>query len=183
MPFSYKHSRGFTLIELLVVISIIGTLSTIVLGSLSSARAKARDAQVRLQVRQIINALFLAREDDPNGKFPGEEGGWQCLKSSGTCWRGTYSGNTTITSALSSYMPEVPSPPSPPFNSTTYLYNSYLYLPNYPYCITATPNPSPSECAGTFLIWAQSVPIANCQGYYGGNYDGNYYCHQKISGL
>jgi len=54
--------RGFTLIELLVVISIIGLLSSIILASLSTARAKARDARRKTDVHQIVNALYLYRE-------------------------------------------------------------------------------------------------------------------------
>lgn len=51
--------RGFTLIELLVVISIIGLLSSVVLSSVNSARAKARDAKRYSDVRQINNAIQL----------------------------------------------------------------------------------------------------------------------------
>lgn len=62
--FKYKSNlkKGFTLIELLVVISIIGLLSSVVLGSLNTARAKARDARRFSDMRQVQLALELYRD-------------------------------------------------------------------------------------------------------------------------
>jgi prepilin-type N-terminal cleavage/methylation domain-containing protein len=70
-----KHNnKGFTLIELLVVISIIGILSSIILASLGTARAKARDAARFQAVHEMQNALELFKSDN-NGQYPGIGGG------------------------------------------------------------------------------------------------------------
>lgn len=64
-----KKQEGFTLIELLVVIAIIGLLASIVLVSLSGARAKSRDARREADIKQIMNALELYNNSN-NGKYP-----------------------------------------------------------------------------------------------------------------
>ncbi len=54
-----KRTKGFTLIELLVVVAIIGLLASVVMVSLNSARAKARDAKRVSDLRNIQAALEL----------------------------------------------------------------------------------------------------------------------------
>ena len=59
---------GFTLIELLVVVAIIGLLSSIVLTSLTAARAKGRDARRLEDARQFKTVMQLYY--NTNGSFP-----------------------------------------------------------------------------------------------------------------
>ena len=65
---NYKSQKGFTLIELLVVVAIISLLSSVVLGALNDARAKARDRALIQQVKQIQSALELYR--GKYGEYP-----------------------------------------------------------------------------------------------------------------
>ncbi len=67
-------NKGFTLIELLVVVSVIGVLATIIAGTLSDARARARDVKRELHMREIQTALELYNID--NGHYPFPLGGW-----------------------------------------------------------------------------------------------------------
>lgn len=61
--------KGFTLLELLVVISIIGMLSSVVMVSLSNAKAKARDAKLKSDFQNVALAMELYRET--NNNYPG----------------------------------------------------------------------------------------------------------------
>lgn len=61
-----KNQNGFTLIEIFVVIAIIGVMAAIIIPSLISARAKARDAKRKLEISQI-GRLFSASCYLPDG--------------------------------------------------------------------------------------------------------------------
>jgi len=71
-----KSNKGFTLIELLVVIAIIGLLASIVLVSLNSARAKARDARRMADLNQLRLA-FEFYYDAHNGYPQDTFSGWE----------------------------------------------------------------------------------------------------------
>ena len=64
MIMGMKQSRGFTLLELLVAITIIGLLSAVIISSLNSSRAKARDSSRAAQIDEFLKAfeLYLQRK-------------------------------------------------------------------------------------------------------------------------
>jgi len=63
-----NFTTGFTIIELLVVILIVGVLATVVLGSFSTSRIKARNAQRMSDLTQI--QLALEQYYDDFGEYP-----------------------------------------------------------------------------------------------------------------
>lgn len=126
-----RHIKnGFTLIELLVVISIIGLLSSIVLTSVNSARAKARDARRIADFKQIQTALEFFY--DSQGRYPQSpghatwSGHWayfsQCLETGANC------GFTA-----SGFVPTIPKVPQDPLRATSDPFaNGPTYYPGYP---------------------------------------------------
>jgi len=63
-----KSGAGFTLIEILVVVAIIGILASVILVSVTSARARARDIKRVSDIRQLRTALELYFGN--NGEYP-----------------------------------------------------------------------------------------------------------------
>ncbi|MEI6288003.1 MAG: type II secretion system protein [bacterium] len=59
-----KKQQGFTLIELLIVIAIIGLLSSLAVVSLSGARNKAYDAQIKSDLAQVRTSLEMSASDN-----------------------------------------------------------------------------------------------------------------------
>lgn len=159
-----NRKRGFTLIELLVVISIIALLSSVVLSSLSTARARARDAKRLSELKQIATALYLAA-DKNGGTYPSSGGVARCLGTTGTCWGGNFSGLASLNTAVSEYMTSIPVDPLS--SSRASKGDRYVYSDSTSniaqYCNGGLPYPD-----GPFLFWipdetTQPTTAAQCK--------------------
>lgn len=155
---SKSENKGFTLIELLVVIAIIGILSSVVLASLNTARAKARDAKRLSDMHQMQIALEFYY--DSFGRYPDSDnagcGGWD---SSGN---GTFITPLVSNNFLPAHLLD------PTINDSCGNYAYYRYPAGYTGCTNAfyvlgvrdmesTGNPHPSSPG-----W--SCPSRNWQG-------------------
>lgn len=59
-----RREQGFTLIELLVVLAIIGILASLILSNLATARAKARDASRKSDLRAFSGGLEMWSDEN-----------------------------------------------------------------------------------------------------------------------
>lgn len=106
-------NKGFTLIELLVVIAIIGLLATIVLVSLNTARAKARDANRIADLKQIQLAVEMYYDD--NGSYPNRHA-YTTTSNCGSSW-------CNLENDLSAYISSLPRDPRGLQNDYRYYYD------------------------------------------------------------
>lgn len=115
--------NGFTLIELMVVLSIISFVASVMLVSVNGARAKARDARRRSDIKQIATALDIYQDDF--GTFPSTGGIWKgmcvayndgTLEASGD--------NGWVPGLAPTYIPILPPDPLPVGTTGCYIYNS-----------------------------------------------------------
>jgi type IV pilus assembly protein PilA len=118
-------NKGFTLIELLVVIAIIGVLSSVVLASLNTARAKARDANRISDMHQMQLALDIYYLH--NGQYPNSDnlgcGGWDTSGPGGVETTGTFTTALVNSGYLSQHLKD------PITNNNCGNYKYYHYGP------------------------------------------------------
>ena len=150
----WKSTRGFTLIELLVVISIIGLLSSIVLASLKSARAKAKDSKRIKKWGSIRKALELYYSS--NNSYPAPYDTYystailwgNCTTPGVSLGPGPHAYSVPGTSWITGLSPTYISLPSGNSNDPQYL-GCYLYASDGKDYKLSNVNAMEASCTGT----------------------------------
>lgn len=157
--------RGFTLIELLVVVAIIGMLSSVVLASLSTARASGANAARLATVKQYVTAMQLHYDSEREWPDPGGSG-WYCLGdySDGNCWSGGYNTNATLKAEFAPFITFHNGTNDRVSSWEGLIYNCVTYNSGF--------------CTRTYIQWFQYGDGASCGiGYdLGGTYSNATYC-------
>lgn len=135
------NKKGFTLIELLVVIAIIALLSSVVLASLNSARAKARDAKRVQDIQQLVRAVSLYASDN-NGNYP-------------TSLEGIGSYTEPATPAFAAQIAPYLIAPRDPLQTGAYHY--YVIRPDSTWITNNSWASLSASCAGRRLIVARTM--------------------------
>lgn len=101
-----NRNNGFTLIELLVVIGIIALLSSVVLASLTNAKAQAENTKQIADYKVVLNALLQFKQE--NGYYPsyGNSDHYTCIGnySDGCKIVNQIPNNTNMNSSLEKYL-------------------------------------------------------------------------------
>lgn len=151
-----KPQKGFTLIELLVVVAIISLLSSVVLGALNDARAKARDRALVQQVKQIQNALELYR--GKYGEYPDDtaaidsDNAYSNIYSTGVI-SGSDTANWTLASKLLEFLPKIDPPYTGSINYYKHISGKCTGDTTVPYILTFKPETSAFNSFPT-VTWA-----------------------------
>ncbi|MFH0856477.1 MAG: prepilin-type N-terminal cleavage/methylation domain-containing protein [bacterium] len=78
------NQKGFSLTELMITISIISTLGTVSAAKLNGSLTAARDANRKMNIRQVQTALELYYDDNlsyPEYQGSSSNASWSALKS------------------------------------------------------------------------------------------------------
>jgi general secretion pathway protein G len=117
-----RQDAGFTLLELLVVIVVIGILALLVIPNLTSAPAKARDAQRKTDLSTLQKAIETYALD--NGSYPSTGGSWYGVSANGGSKSLTGAGGY-IPNLAPAYIKTLPLDPKPDYSGWSgYLYRS-----------------------------------------------------------
>jgi type II secretion system protein G len=125
---SRGFTQGFTLIELLVVIAIIGVLSSVVLASLNTARARARNAQRLADLSEVRKALEMYASDN-GGTYP-STGGMSSVYMDPGCAQTNPGSGDWVPNLVPAYMPALPRDPRPISQISPSLASCYMYSSN-----------------------------------------------------
>ena len=125
MKTTSQHDKSFTLIELLIVVAIIGILAALIIVSVTTASAKARDVKRQEDLRNIQKAVEMYYTT--NGSYPSTGGGWwgNC---SGYGSHPISGSNAYIPNIAPMYIPSLPLDPRQGTDCTGAANNAACYI-------------------------------------------------------